>query len=213
MPLFTNENIEDASLGLWEITETPEELRQIVTLTPAEEKEFKSFTNLRRQREWLATRALLQRMLDEPFEIRHLTDGKPVLQNTPYHISISHSSEYAAVLLHEEMQPGLDIENVSRSIDKVAPRFLSADELQNCLTNDGYSNIKLFMHWCAKEAIFKMIPHQGIEFSTQIQIPAFEMTGSNGSFTGLFKGLFGTDHIDLNYRFVEDNLMVWGLYE
>lgn len=213
MPLFTNENIDDALLGLWEITETPEELRQIVTLTAAEEREFGSFTNLRRQREWLAIRALLQQMLDEPFEIRHLADGKPVLKNTPYHISISHSTEYAAVLLDKELQPGLDIENVSRSIDKMAPRFLSAEELQSCLTDDGYSNIKLFIHWCAKEAIFKMIPHQGVEFSTQIQIPPFEMTGSNGSFTGLFKGLFGTEHIDLNYRFIEDNLMVWGLFE
>jgi phosphopantetheinyl transferase len=213
MPLFTAENIDDSLLGLWEITETPKELRQMVSLTPAEEKEFRTFTNSRRQREWLATRALLQKMLEESFEICHLMDGKPVLENTPYHISISHSTEYAAVLLHKKMQTGIDIENVSRSINKVAPRFLSAEELQNCLTNDGYSNIKLFMHWCAKEAIFKMIPHQGVEFSTQIQIPAFEMTGSNGSFTGLFRGIFGTEHIDLNYRFIEDNLMVWGLYE
>jgi phosphopantetheinyl transferase len=213
MPLFSKENINEGTLALWEITESPEELLLLLNLTHKETEKYKKFSNIRRKKEWLATRILLKEVISEPSTICYQKDGKPYLQNNPYNIGISHSAEFAVLYIHKEKTPGIDIENRDRSIEKIAPKFMSEAELKSCLINkDEYSKNKLFIHWSAKEAVFKMIPHQGIEFSTQIIVSPFNMNNQGGKIDAVYRHKEKQEVIPLSYRFIKNNLLVWGVY-
>ena len=72
------------------------------------------------------------------------------------------------IYLHPEEQPGIDIELITRNVAKAARRFLSAEELKDCMAGDQLSNKDLMLRWCAKEAVFKMVPFSDVDFASQI---------------------------------------------
>jgi 4'-phosphopantetheinyl transferase len=210
MPLLLQENIENGKIGLWKISEEIEELLCLAKLSYPDNIIFSEISASHRKREWLATRALLNELISEPHHIRYHSDGRPYLENLPINISISHSFGFVAILLHTFAIPGIDIELTSRLVGKVASRFLSPDELAACSDKTGFSNNQMLLHWCAKEAIFKMVPLSDIEFSTDIQILMNDLTGESGSFQGIFRYKSAKIPITLYYRLVAEIIIVWG---
>lgn len=212
MPLYSKEKINGGILALWEVTESPEELLEQVTLSKDEKERFNKFLNMRRKKEWLATRILLKEVISGPLLICYGEDGKPFLKDSPYNIGISHSTEFVGIYVHKEKIPGIDIENINRQIEKIAPKFMSYTELQFCLSSKNeYSNEKLFIHWGAKEAVFKMIPDPGVDFATQIIILPFEINKPKGKLSAVYSNKQEHSTIPLSYRFIKNNLMVWGV--
>ena len=210
MPLILHENIGNGEIGLWRISEAIEELHLLAKLSPPDTITYTEISALHRKKEWLATRALLNEVMSEPHLIKYHIDGRPFLENCPLNISISHSAGYVVILLHELFTPGIDIEITTRQVGRVASRFLSPDELAACKAVPELSNHRLLMHWCAKEAIYKMIPLSNIEFSTDIRILANDFAADSGSFQGIFNDKSGPIPIILYYKLVDEVLIVWG---
>jgi len=125
-------------------------------------------------------------------------------------ISISHTKGYAAVLLHSKVDPGIDIELDSRSAEKVATRILSPEELESCSDNEGYSNKKLLIHWCSKEAIFKMIPENIVSYAKQIHISLNHPVDDFHSFSGTYQSEASLMNFDLFYQSIGELIIVWG---
>ena len=173
--------------GLWKITEEIEELLPLAKLSSRDLETWTAFKAIQRKKEWLATRALLNELTGQPTQISYHDDGRPYLEDYPMKISISHTKGYAAVLLHSKSDPGIDIELDSRSAERVATRILTPEELESCRENEGISNKKLLIHWCAKEAIFKMIPDNSVSYAKQIHISLNDQVGSQYSFSGTFQ--------------------------
>jgi 4'-phosphopantetheinyl transferase len=156
---------------------------------------------------------LLNELINSPLNIRYHSDGRPYLEDSPTHISISHSSGYIAIILHENYFPGIDIELITRKVGKVAKRFLSPSELTVCNSNQEMANHRMLLHWCAKEAIFKMIPLSDIEFSTDISILIDEFVETAESFQGTFNSKSGAVPITLYHKVIGELLIVWGWVE
>jgi len=213
MPLIHHENIENGEIGLWKISETADELYHLAHLSAQDEITFSGITAPHRQKEWLATRALLNALLDEPQQISYHDDGRPYLENNITNISITHSTGYIAVLLHTSSIPGIDIELLSRQVGRVASRFLSPEELTFCRIIPEHSNYRMLFHWCAKEAIFKIVPLSNIEFATEIQVLINDLSAESGSFHGTFHHKTGAIPITLYYQIVNEVLIVWGWVE
>src|SRR6478672_4664945 len=113
MPVtFLEEIDKDTSIGLWKINEKPEELEEQLQLKEHELNLLRSLNGNKRNLHWLATRALLRKMLNtkEYIDCRADENGKPVLLNFPHHISLSHSYDYAAVMVSKTRRVGIDIE-------------------------------------------------------------------------------------------------------
>ena len=204
------EHIGKGLLGFWEIKETTEQLLE--TLIP-ENEELERYLLLRndlRRKEWLAVRLLLKKMSGTDSKISYDPAGKPHLVNAPGHISISHSSNCVVIYLHPEEQPGIDIELITRNVTKAARKFLSANELNDCMVGNQLSNKDVMLRWCAKEAVFKMVPFTDIDFSSQIACVAQPLAAKEGVFSATFTSKEGSLYIPLNFRFVGDILMVWG---
>ena len=210
MPLILHRNIENGEFGLWKISEEVEELRLLANLSEQDATIYSGISATHRKKEWLSARVLLNTLITPQQQIKYHQDGRPYLENSKVNISISHSTGYLAILLHSTSIPGIDIEHRSRQVGRVASRFLSPEELAASATNDQHLNFRRLIHWCAKEAIFKMVPLSNIEFATDIRIFLDEVLETSGSFRGIFHDKSGPITIPLYYLIEDEILIVWG---
>ena len=92
-------------------------------------------------------RRILKEILGFETPVLHNEDGKPMVEG--YHISISHTIGYVAVILSRNYEVGIDIEYFSNRVNRIASRFLRCDEI---FTN----TLDTLTAWCAKETIYKL---------------------------------------------------------
>lgn len=171
----------DTSFAIWKIEESADELLAQLQLKEHELSYLDTLNNGKRNMHWLSTRVLLRRMMDTDNYIDCKVDssGKPYLSNFPHHISLSHSYDYAAVMVSKSKAVGIDIELVKDKIERIAHKFMSKEELDFIQDKDRID--QLYVTWCAKEAIYKLHGKKNISFLEHIKLEPFEYEGS-GSF-------------------------------
>ena len=208
MALYLKKKLEnDATIGVWQITETEAELREL-SATPTDEMEEISFIQSESQRKQrLAVRALLNTLFDEKVYLSHHDNGKPYLENNPVNISISHTEKYVAVILHDDEDCGIDVESLDRDFSAVEKKALSEDEIEDL--DDEKRNEQLAIYWCAKEAVFKLLSRYSVDFAEQIEIERFHPRGE-GELEATFVDKDGDeDEFDLEYITFDRHVLVW----
>ena len=161
----------DAIWGVREIAGTSEEL-----LSKLDEKELylpviNRIKLEKRKREWLAVRILLKELLGEEKEVEYDASGKPFFKDNSYHISISHTAGYVAVILNPEHPVGIDIEQITNQVERIRDRFLTEEE--NIHISKENELIHLLLHWSAKETVFKALGNSNVTFNEQLHIRTF----------------------------------------
>src|ERR1700750_3254660 len=144
---------DDTEFAIWKIEEQADELYSQLRLDEQEQAHYESLKKGKRNLHWLGTRVLLRKMLqtDEFIDCKVDAHGKPYLVNLPYHISLSHSFEYAAVMISKTRPVGIDIEQIRQKVERIAPKFMRPEELAFIHP----PKVKqLYACWCAKEAIY-----------------------------------------------------------
>ena len=76
-------------------------------------------------------------------------------------------------MIHPQLEVGIDIECPSPKIEKVYTRFLSEQEQQELYGEKEVG--KLQIAWSAKEALFKLIGKEAVDFANHLRILAFEI--------------------------------------
>ena len=115
MPLFKTIPIAGGLIGLWKFAETTAELIPEFSKEELQDPAFLKYTHEKRKIEWLATRILVRHLIGSDFTISYFASGKPMLKHHQFrYISISHSRNFAAVILHECLNVGIDIEETTR---------------------------------------------------------------------------------------------------
>src|SRR5690606_35147540 len=102
--------------------------------------------------------------------------GKPYLLNFPHHISLSHSYDYAAVMVSEDRLVGIDIEIIKDKIERVAKKFLSPEELD--FIDPQHAIEHLYICWCAKESVYKLYGKNNVSFLNNIRLTPFHWAES-----------------------------------
>lgn len=175
MPIIWNKQLgKNGELAVWHITEQPNELYNKLQLNTAEKAFYDSLHTGKRNMHWLGSRVLLRTLLNTTEYIDCQLDGnnKPYLVNFPYEISITHSNDYAAVIIYKEKSVGVDIEKMSNKIERIAKRFLSEVELADVSTSNRIEY--LYICWGIKETLFKLYGKGNLPFINGIQIENFE---------------------------------------
>lgn len=197
----------DATIAVWKITETEEELIRL-SATPSDEMEEISFISnesMRKQR--LAVRALLNQLFDEKVYLSHHDNGKPYLENMVTNISITHTAKYVAIILHDEEDVGIDIESLDRDFSVVEKKALSEEEIDDI--DEDKKNEQLAIYWCAKEAIFKRVSAYNVDFAEQIEVQRFRPKGE-GELSATFIHKDGyEEEFDLQYMTFDRHVLVW----
>ena len=158
MPLIEKIYPEDGIIGLYKMTEEPEELEKRYAEIFQEEPLVGNFQHGRRKTEWLAVRLLIAGLIGPDFQISYTESGKPQFIHPEYKfISISHSAMYAAVYLHKNKRNGIDVESLDRKFSTIEKKYLSENELEQAKENP----VLRAVFWSTKEAIFKWAGRKG----------------------------------------------------
>ncbi len=185
MSLPTTKNIvtiDDAKLLVWEITQSIDELVSGFEGFTLFAVDFEKINSDKRKLEFLGTRWLLKILLGKETNVQYTADGKPYLNDESYHISLSHSGKWMAVMIHPTKQVGIDIECPTDKIQKVYKRFLN--ETEQVELSDGKNIKQLQIAWSAKEALYKIIGKEAIDFANQLRLLPFEVQ-TKGRITAL----------------------------
>jgi phosphopantetheinyl transferase len=174
VPLLFSETFTEAGLlGVWETTETTDDLLAGLAPLPTEQSEALALPHPQKRREFAASRLLLHHLTHLaglPYHGLAKDDfGKPALHRLDWHLSITHDVRYAAAVLHPIRPVGIDLEAPRETLRRVAPRILSPAELAHA--DDDLHHLTVY--WTAKEALYKLHGKRGLFFSTQLRIEPF----------------------------------------
>jgi 4'-phosphopantetheinyl transferase len=193
-------------LGVWKIEEDLETLLDLVSLDNDEKKKYRGFSSNSRKLEFLSVRALLSELIGKEAKIVYNKNNKPFLKDGSRFISISHSYKLTAILLSTNEKVGIDLEYMSTNIAAIAFKFLNRKE--KVTKEQDERKYHLYIHWCAKEALYKICDKEGISIRKNITIDQFNVKES-----GEIKGHVHTDKInesfDLYYSKYDNYAIVW----
>ena len=95
--------------------------------------------------------------------IGHAASGQPLLRG--YHVGVTHTKGYAALMLSKSCDVACDIEHFSDRVERIKSKFLRKDEKADDLDS-------LLVHWCRKETVYKLFPEDNLQFS-QMRVGPF----------------------------------------
>lgn len=227
--IFSFISPDDSIVAFWKMEETEEQLRKMCSLTDYDNQIIGKCTATKRRVELLSVRALLKAVgIDQTI---HYDDRKPCIDGG--YISISHSSNIAAIIWNKHHAVGIDIETISERIRRIATRAFCEEEI--AMADNDIE--KLTVLWNCKECVFKLANDEGIDFREMINIQLsepllehslpklrllslsrrVEISGSEDS-KGRREELIEatltksgeTQHFSLSAMKIEGNTVVWG---
>ena len=196
----------DSMLGVWQITEDYDNLLSRLNLSREETDQLNNFKNHNRKLEWLSVRALTRELTGSTARIIYNEDRKPFLTDNSYRISISHSRKLTAILASRNKRVGIDLEFMSHRISKIADKFIN--ESEKITNNPVKLRYHLYIHWCAKESLYKICDKKGLNFRKNLIIRPF-VPGRSGSLFGLVTETGRSEEYELNYFRKNNYIIVW----
>ena len=208
MALYLRKRLDNkAEIAVWQITETEQELMAITSVPTDELEEIQLFRQESHRKQKLAVRALINEVFEEKMYLNHHDNGKPYLENCATTISITHTDKYVAIIIHDDEEVGIDIESLDRDFAAVEKKALSEDEIDDL--DDDKKNEQLAIYWCAKEAIFKRMSQNRVNFAEQIEVEKFNLK-KEGELEATFihKDEY-EEEFDLEYMMFDRHVLVW----
>ncbi|MDR1881724.1 MAG: 4'-phosphopantetheinyl transferase superfamily protein [Prevotella sp.] len=167
--LYHKEYITESTLlGVWKIEETRDELLSVLSRREWV-KNIYSIKSESRVLEILSARLLIKELTGEEKQVYYSPSGKPYLADGSYHISISHTGKFVAVAINRKKATGLDIEQISDKIKRVQSRVIGKEEYIDAENEQ----VHLLLHWSAKEAMFKFLDTDGVNFKEHLFVGSF----------------------------------------
>jgi len=219
MSVYIKRNIDDnAILGIWKIEET---FNWYITQVQLNNNGLQAVPGVRNKSEqrklhWLSTQLLLRDLLNSKKRVEIIYDqnGKPHLSDSTYKISISHSNKFVAIQL-SKAYAGVDIQQITQKIERIAEKFMNLKELNSLKTNDptcltGRQVEQLHVFWGAKEALYKLYGKRALHFKENLLIEPFAYKEQ-----GVINGCISTSKMkqpySLYYEKIEEYMLVYVL--
>lgn len=195
-------------MAVWKITESVEELRKLLWMFEHEEFKFES-----RNLHWLASRVVLQELLKtesaQPLQLLKMPNGRPYIEGLDCRISLSHSGIYAAAIKSTTGSVGIDIEETTERIKKIAHKFINDYEWQYL---EGENDLEtMYLLWAGKEAIFKWYGDGGVDFKHHMKILLPIANGAHSVDAVLSKN--GEQKLTLHTTLMDDNYRLCWVFQ
>ncbi|MCI1720044.1 MAG: 4'-phosphopantetheinyl transferase superfamily protein [Bacteroidales bacterium] len=229
MGLYTKKELKDGTtIAVWEIKETEDELLKIIGTPKEDLEDLFLIKSAQLRREKLAVRALINSVFEEEMHLGHHDNGSPYLVNNMTHISVTHTNNFAAIIINPSEDVGIDIECLDRDFSAVEKKALSENEIDDLLDEKEDDDERkrertqqLAIYWCAKEALYKRMGRHDVDFSKDMEIEKFSIR-DEGDIDAVFK-YPKDEHIvnedgeeeneeeefELEYEVFANHVMVW----
>jgi len=210
MALYLRKKLDNkAEISVWQITETEQELIDLSSVPTDEMEEISIMRNESQRKQRLAVRALLNEVFEEKMYLSHHDNGKPYLENCITNISITHTDKYVAIITHDEDDLGIDVESLDRDFSAVEKKALSEDEIDDLDDDKDEKNEQLAIYWCAKEAIYKRMSQNRVDYAEQIEVEKFNVK-DEGELEATFIHKDGhEEEFELGYMTFDRHVLVW----
>ena len=200
MPLSKTININDITIYVWHITESPEDLLSLLLLQDslADIEMLKNFKAVSRQQEALVERLLIyEHFKNHQVSLCHRKNGSPYLLNANQNISISHTKGWVALALSGKANFGIDIETIAsqQRVSKIKDYFMTPFEYPQ---GEDVSHLYQLVVWCAKESVFKSQVNGVVNSMKDDYIPFFELR-EEGFFPAFFQGGKSRNEVGVTY--------------
>jgi len=182
-------------LHLWRNSEGVDELLNLLHALPSG---YDPALPVKRQREFLVTRLLLQDFAIAD-SLHYNENGKPYLKGGKG-ISISNDSEISGIYLSDGLC-GMDIQTKNEKLWRIAPKMCNAFELERYTDLDS-----LCLIWCGKEAVFKFYGTQ-VPFAEAMTVT--EINTTEQSLSIQYSGVHGSKLFSLRYLRFQDTFVVF----
>ena len=198
MPIYKTISDEGGTtIHIWKIEETFEELRNGLVLTENSISRLSGMKSQLHQKGFLSVRHLLKHAGYEDANLYYNEYGRPFL-NDDKHISITHSFEFAAVLI-SDLEAGVDIEKNREKIVNIQHRFVNT-EVDSLSDEDLVKQLTVI--WGAKESMYKTYPYGGLSFHNHIGIDPFLFADGRSSGRVIFDTWKKT--YDIKFEFLKE---------
>ena len=189
MPLLSKTEENNATILIWELTESIQELEKISS--------FSNTSHLhseKRKKEFICSRLLLKEY-NSDLQISYTENGSPILSNEEF-ISISHSANLIVIAVSKK-NIGVDIQEISEKPKKLFSKFGNSH-------HTNLSKEKCTLVWSIKESVFKYHKIGNVDFKKDIYIPEFTEKGK-----GILEVRFKTELLKANYFKIENQFLVY----
>ncbi|MBS1753913.1 MAG: 4'-phosphopantetheinyl transferase superfamily protein [Ferruginibacter sp.] len=205
MPLVYQQNINATTkIGVWNITENEEFFLKKVPLK-------REIHHWHKRLQHLAGRLLLKEMHPGfPLSLIKIADTKkPYLENEPYHFSISHCGNFAAVVVSTTHRVGVDVELLSPKIERLQQKFMNEEELPVLYRQCPMPVMQsLTLYWSVKESVFKWWSIGEVDFKKDIVLKSINGNPQQGIVECHFKNKY---QLEVYYIFISNNYLTWVL--
>ena len=177
MPIVLKRIEKDYSIGIWQSTESFDELLSIEPLNLSDLEKWHAFKSDKRKREWLTVRVLIKKLFQNGRvpTINYDGFGKPILDNR-MGVSISHTKEFVAILITSKANAGIDLETLRERIVELSGKFANEQELSS--VPEVHLVEYLHVLWGAKEVLYKLYGRGEIDFRGNLHVDPFSYSGS-----------------------------------
>ena len=198
MPIYKTISPEAfTSIYVWKIEESMDELKRGLILNESSLERLKGMKSELHQKGFLSVRHLLQHSGYTDHDLYYNTYGKPLLRDGN-HISITHSFNFAAILISNK-NAGIDIEKNREKIVNIHHRFVNTN--YDSLSDEDLVK-QLTVIWGAKESMYKTYPYGGLSFHDHIAIDPFLFREGRSSGSVIF-GDWKKEY-EINFQFIKE---------
>jgi phosphopantetheinyl transferase len=209
---------ESPLMGIWKMSESWQELFDSLTDREDYRSDLNNIQSDKRKQEWLTVRLLLRHLSGKEAFIRYRKNGAPFLPDSKYHISISHTQGFAALLLSKKPNLGIDIEYRSGRAWRLHKKYMNESEstfVTSLCDNKNIGNTLTAtvteiatIYWCAKETACKALGKTKVNFAEHLCIEPFQPS-KEGVLLLKEKRTEQKLNLLINYRVTEDFILTW----
>ena len=149
--------------------------------------------------------------------------GRPFLTGSPYHISYSHSNNYAGAIASDAFVVAMDLEDLTKQRN-LESRFLFMHPRELEYFEASGDLRSFFLIWSGKETLYKLYANRGLAFKDNLLIDFEDQPlGEKGAVKGYINQAGNQYEYEINYQFFTDilltytycpvNLFPWGMRE
>ena len=156
---------------IWKIEESISKLQEGIVLSENSTTRLNSMKSELHQKGFVSIRHLLKEVGYTDADLIYDEYGKPHLKDGKF-ISITHSYNFTAIIVSDDLHVGIDIEKQREKILKIAHKFTPFEEYKTIANVDALIS-KLTIVWGAKESLYKIYGKKKLLFLHHIYIEDF----------------------------------------
>ena len=155
------------------VREIPSDEQMLFESLGEDERAYAEALTAARRREWVAWRALLRERAErwgvgeQALRVAYSASGEPQFEGLKGAISVTHSRRFVALARSWSGRCGIDIEQLNRNYERIENKYISDTERQLPTADDERFRAAV---WCAKEAMFKCVGREGVDFRSDLRI-------------------------------------------